>query len=345
MNLKKSIAVIGGGFYGCHIALTLNSLGFNVKLFEKNNELLSEASGNNQFRLHMGFHYPRHFETRVQSRDGFIRFNERYPLFSRAVNNNYYAVPKYDSLIDFRTYKAIMSSSGIDFIEAQTVPHFFKDIEGCIVAQERVLFVDTARNYFTKQLESILFLNHEIKSIVDKSDQIYVDGEPFDFTIDSTWGHLKELQENVYFEPTILFYCSTQNEFPAVTLVDGDLCSVYPTQNNNIYTLSSVPHTPLGNFSVAKDAKQALLNLSSHVIDEKKLLMRNQISKYIPDFDNIFRFEEPQLSIKTKLKGLHANRSCYVSLQGRSFSVMSGKIDTVFFATDKILSLLSLQNI
>src|SRR6185437_1524824 len=98
MSLR--IGIIGAGWYGCHIALSLKALGFDVSVFERNNDILSEASGNNQFRLHQGFHYPRHHATRVQSRDGFMRFIERYPRLSREVPENIYAVPKEDSLID-----------------------------------------------------------------------------------------------------------------------------------------------------------------------------------------------------------------------------------------------------
>ncbi|MBK9616669.1 MAG: hypothetical protein IPO35_14620 [Uliginosibacterium sp.] len=37
----------------------LTSFGFDVRLFDANTRPLHEASGNNQFRLHLGFHYPR----------------------------------------------------------------------------------------------------------------------------------------------------------------------------------------------------------------------------------------------------------------------------------------------
>ena len=36
---KPSVAVIGGGWYGCHVAYTLKERGFNVTLFEKENRL------------------------------------------------------------------------------------------------------------------------------------------------------------------------------------------------------------------------------------------------------------------------------------------------------------------
>ncbi|MGR7996918.1 FAD-dependent oxidoreductase [Xanthobacter sp. ZOL 2024] len=68
--LPFKIAVIGAGWYGCHIASSLASIGVEVVVFERNKRPLHEASGNNQFRLHLGFHYARHHGTRQQSRDG-----------------------------------------------------------------------------------------------------------------------------------------------------------------------------------------------------------------------------------------------------------------------------------
>ena len=60
-NLRKSICIIGGGFYGCYIAKKIKEdfSNFNVNIYEKNNDLLTEAGKNNQYRLHLGFHYPR----------------------------------------------------------------------------------------------------------------------------------------------------------------------------------------------------------------------------------------------------------------------------------------------
>lgn len=73
-------------------------------------------------------------------------------------------------------------------------------------------------------------------------------------------------------------------------------------------------------------------------IAAKRMLMEEQIVRYVPAFPQLFRYVGPQLSIKTKQVGAHDDRTCQVTRYGRIFSVMSGKIDTVFFATERILS-------
>ena len=57
------IAIIGGGWVGCHLTYKLQN-SHDVTLFEKNENLFQETSFNNQNRLHLGFHYARNSKTR-----------------------------------------------------------------------------------------------------------------------------------------------------------------------------------------------------------------------------------------------------------------------------------------
>ena len=244
------IAVIGAGWYGCHMALSLKTLGFNVTVFERGSRLLNEASGNNQFRLHLGFHYSRHHGTRIQSRNGFMRFIERYPSLSREVPENIYAVPREESLIDFPTFRLIMTSSGLDFRELRENTAGLLNVDGMVLSDERVLLTERARSYFLSHLTDCIRFNTNVSNIESLRYNVKVEGAAFDFIVDCTWGHLGGMPARVFFEPTILLYYEAEDPFPAITLVDGDLGSIYPTEDPNIYTLSSVPHTvPLQNES------------------------------------------------------------------------------------------------
>ena len=66
---SMKIRVLGGGFYGCHIALSLIRDGHIVELHEVADRLFSGASGNIPARLHCGAHYPRSKLTRDACRD------------------------------------------------------------------------------------------------------------------------------------------------------------------------------------------------------------------------------------------------------------------------------------
>ena len=73
------IAIIGGGFYGCCLALFMRSVYEKVVIFERGNALLERASAVNQARVHAGFHYPRSFVTALRSIRNVPRFIELFP--------------------------------------------------------------------------------------------------------------------------------------------------------------------------------------------------------------------------------------------------------------------------
>lgn len=337
--------IIGAGWYGCHIAASFKSLGFEVMVFDREHELLSRASGNNQFRLHQGFHYARSYRTRVQSRDGFMRFIERYPTLSEKVETNLYAVPNKDSLIDFLTYRLIMTSSGIEFREVDPSGYCLDNCSGVLLTDERVLLANKAREAFSRRLDQSLQLGHEITHIEERADKIYLNGEPFDYVIDATWGGCSKIDVPVFYEPTLLlYYRSDVVKSYALTMVDGPLCSIYPTDQKGLFTLSSVTHTPLANFPDMASARNYLANVDTQTIEAKRRLMEAQILRYYPQFKEHFEYVSPQLSIKTKIIGATDDRSCYVSKHNRRFVVMSGKIDTIFYASETILSMIEAEN-
>lgn len=338
--MSRRIAIIGGGWYGCHIASSMIALGFDVQLFEKNDSLMQEASGNNQFRLHLGFHYPRHAGTRMQSRDGFSRFVERYAALSRVVSENIYAVPKETSLIDFDTYKLIMTATGIRYHTAEKCGIELENIDGMMRADERVLLLAKSRSYFSHHLRFVTNLGAKIESVEETDRYVTVNGERFDYLVDATWGHFSKVETPTYYEPTLLLYFEGKASLPALTFVDGPLYSIYPTEVETIYTLSSVPHTPLGRFETSEEARAALSSVNNTLVSEKARAMVQQAQENVPHFLDYYRFVGPQLSIKTKPVGNSDDRSCYVGRNGRVFSVMSGKIDTIFFATERILTMI-----
>ena len=244
------VAIVGAGWYGCHIARFLKSLGYSVAVFDRRDDIMTEASGFNQNRLHQGFHYARDYETRMQSRDGFNRFLERYGHLTVDVSPNLYAVAADQSLIDFRTYKAIMASSGIEFTEvsATTCGLNLTNVSGVMDTAERAINVDLARTFFRSELQDDLVLGTSIRhsDIEYRRHGVLLNGEPFDFLIDASWSKFLPLKSSVFFEPTVLFYYECPLPSFALTLVDGPLASVYPTGQPGLYTLSSVTHTPLG---------------------------------------------------------------------------------------------------
>ena len=100
---KKRIAVVGAGFFGCTIALILSKR-FEVDLYERKPDIMNEASMCNQFRFHLGYHYPRSVKTVNEikrSNKEFIKFYGK-DIFGDTIN--YYGVVRNKSFIHYDKY-------------------------------------------------------------------------------------------------------------------------------------------------------------------------------------------------------------------------------------------------
>lgn len=70
--------IIGGGFYGCCLALSLARRLPRVLVIEREAALLTRASYVNQARVHNGYHYPRSLLTARRSAVNYPRFLEEF---------------------------------------------------------------------------------------------------------------------------------------------------------------------------------------------------------------------------------------------------------------------------
>ena len=345
-----NICIVGAGWYGCHIASSLLKQGHDVVIFEKSASTISGASKKNQNRLHLGFHYPRNHETRVQSKNGFNWFIEHYGQLCTSVDENIYAVAKKDSYIDFETFKLIMEGTKLDFteIERSEFPERGLNldvIEGAILCQEMVINNSIATKYF----DDILSRHLKLDTYVDLKNEVVVKSlkENFDYIIDCTWGTSGTLQdEEIFYEPCVYFYYKTQKEKRiAITVMDGEFCSLYPYYDD-IYTLTSVNNTPLGQFSDINDAIVKLNNVKQNraLVSEKRDRFEEEIKSFYPNFSNEFEFIGPEFSMKTKVKSSTDYRGCFVKKTDKLISIFSGKIDTLYIAEKKVLEIISREN-
>ena len=86
--LKHKIIIIGGGWYGCHSAMLLKDK-FDIILIEQKNDIFKNSSYYNQNRLHLGFHYPRNYNTRNLCNKYYSQFIEKYGFCIDNIDKNY----------------------------------------------------------------------------------------------------------------------------------------------------------------------------------------------------------------------------------------------------------------
>jgi glycine/D-amino acid oxidase-like deaminating enzyme len=104
--------VIGGGFYGCCLALYLRSISRKVLLVEASPSLMNRASRVNQARVHTGFHYPRSAITAVKSMLLHRRFLRDFP---EAVVDDFqmlYAIPRRRSKVSAKKFYRMFRDMG-----------------------------------------------------------------------------------------------------------------------------------------------------------------------------------------------------------------------------------------
>ena len=109
---SRDCVVIGGGFFGCSIALHAARAGSKVTLLEKENGLLQRASYANQARIHNGYHYPRSYLTALRSRANYSRFLNEFKDCVDSSFKHYYAVASRFSLVTAKQFEAFCRRIG-----------------------------------------------------------------------------------------------------------------------------------------------------------------------------------------------------------------------------------------
>ena len=331
------VAIIGAGWYGCHLAYAFKKKGIDVKIFEKNSKIFNEASFYNQNRLHNGFHYPRSFKTRLQSKRGFRLFNIYYPELISNMDLSLYAIAENKSIIDFQTYKSIMSSSELSFEDvSESVPIALNNIEGVIDTNEKIIDSEKSKLFFENKLEGIIIKENKIS--INEINKLKIDGYKI---IDCTWNKIFS-NKLFYYESTIIFkYLRKYQTNFGLTIMDGLFSSIYPI-DKKYATLSDVEYTPFFKTSSYTNAYKAIQKITSDKINDIRKNMENKIINYFPQFNEHFEFVEPIFSVKTKkLDNNSDDRSSYLmKLDENIYSVFSGKIDTIFDIEYQLISTL-----
>ncbi|MFQ6006145.1 MAG: FAD-dependent oxidoreductase [Woeseia sp.] len=334
------IAIIGAGWFGCHIASVLIEEGFDVTIFEKEASIFGKASGYNQYRLHMGFHYPRSYDTRKQTIIGFEKFVNTYPGFSAAIDHNIYGIVSKHSLIDFPTYKDIMRATGLPFEEVDPKNFGLDNVEGAIRCDERLIDTEGAKEHFDARLKNNLALGHPVHKLEGKSSRCLVDGIPYDFVVDCTWCAFENRAGgDLFYEPTVTLLYSSKMQNTAITLMDGAFFSLYPFKKD-LSTLTSVAQTPRGRYTHYEAARRYLEKVDFEYIRNVQELMEKEVEGFFPAFHDYFQCSGYYLAIKTKISDATDKRFCSVTKSGRIITVISGKIDSIFVAAEEVMAII-----
>lgn len=303
----KRVAIIGGGWVGCHLAMVLRDQ-MDVVLYEKNHTLISETSFINQNRLHYGYHYARNAATRRLCATTFVRFMEDYGDLVHDVDNNYYAVSEDESLLDAETISIIFGKGPHTSLD----PQVFNHTSLLLNTPEKRIDAIGASLYFQWQLEPLVK-----KETIQRSD-LHALKKDFDFVFDCTNNALLDPLPSHFFEAVAMFIYRPKTSLPfgALTYIDGSLFSIYP-YNDKCFSLSHV--------------KYGIMNGNSlDNTDGARRLIEQHVERYWPGFADSFDYLFPTLSIKAKTKDCSANRTPLMRQDENLFSFFTGKIQGIY---------------
>lgn len=321
------ICVLGGGWYGCHLAAALIKDGHEVELWELADHLFAGASGGNPARLHLGFHYPRSRLTRAMCQETHQRFMAQYGELTRTIPVNIYAIAADASLVDFGTYRQVLRGE-VEFVELERpVEVGLENVEGALLTGERHIVIDAARKYFEALIGPQIRFN--------RADDWQARADLFDWTIDCTFCALDGSSVDRY-EPCVTALVRGPTD-RAVTIMDGPFPSLYPwDENRGLCSLTSARFTPLARCETYQEAREVLDALPASEAADRAELMRTQLRYYWPQSWHRYELAEVKLTIRAMpLSGAAARLVDVVRVREpgtRTLRIRAGKIDAIMHA-------------
>lgn len=342
------VGIIGAGFFGFHIAqqIVRRYPDAQIEMFEKEAEPLVGAGTTNQCRLHMGFHYPRSGYTIYQSIMGFERFVCEYGEFLEEVSDNLYAVHN-DGLVTVDQYLAVMDSFHLNYEQVPVSSDLFRrpqDIGLVVRVPEKSIDVRRIRQNFRERLRCEVHTGvtiDEVDAVRGTLRSGSTEYGAFDYIINASYTNPNlGLPEHMHFAvkwelATLVLARTSLAPDAAVTIMDGEFVSIYPAYGG-LHTLSSVRHTPMRRYS---DHAELVADYPRRFELARAENRQQAIADDVAQHLN-FAYDPQELWVTAKTKlatDMGDSRVTEVRRNERLLSVLCGKIDAVFEASDTIL--------
>lgn len=263
MNIRSpgvDAVIIGGGYYGCEIALELKRIGFQrVIIFEREKGIMRRASYVNQARIHNGYHYPRSLSTAERSHNNFERFLFEYEDAIYFKMEKIYAIA-FGSRINANQYERFCSTVGIPCRLAPPRLSRLLDsslIEAAFLTREFAFDAQIMAESLARQLGKAgvdLRLGTEVRVDEAHDDRVAVSfsGGTIDaaYVFNCTYAELDlvgvPLRSTIKRELTEMLLIDPPRDLDGlgVTVMDGPFFSTMPFPAARLHSLSHVRYTP-----------------------------------------------------------------------------------------------------
>lgn len=346
--------IVGGGFYGCCLALYLRSISANVVVLEAGDKLLDRASRVNQARIHTGFHYPRSVLTAAKSKILYQRFTHDFP---EAVVDDFqmlYAIARRRSKVSAKRFYRMFNDIDAPISKATPSQMALFDenmIEGAFSCTEMAFDYSVLRQLMTERLdahgielrrscavETLTETPHGV--VLGLSDGCEIEAR---YTFNITYAqinqilskanlplaHLKhELAEIVLVKPPV------ELSNLGVTVMDGPFFSCMPYPADNLYSLTHVRYTPHESWIDQEGEDSPYDYFKKQRPKSRALNMIRDSQRYMPCLERT-HYEKSIYDVKTVLiKNEHDDGRPILYQRkppnSRIISILGGKIDNIY---------------
>ena len=337
--MKKKIAVIGAGFFGSVSAIMLSKY-YKVDLFEKNSQILCGASRANQFRFHLGYHYPRSKKTVDEIK---LHFKEFYNYFGKNVfgtTNNYYGIAKINSKTNFKEYLHFLKKNKLKYKQINSIGFNEKQIAGQLISYEKNLNYFKIKKIIENKLKNKninLYLKKEFKKKnINEYDKIIVACYDQNNTILKKLGCVIKKKFRYELVEKIIIKLPKKYRNKSYMVLDGNFVCLDPYLGTKFHLLSDVKNSKLeitkNKYPNFKHLNKKFLNKEiikfSKFFNFKKFIKNS--SKYLPFLDEAKYYGSFYVTRAIKKdKEKTDERLNEISLYGDKFiSIFSGKWNT-----------------
>ena len=344
------IAIIGAGFFGTTAALKL-SKHHDVDLFEKKKDILNGASKINQFRFHLGFHYPRSKKTLNEIKSSYKLFIN---FFSNKVfekTSNFYGVSNKGSKISYKSYLKILKRFNLKY---KVTNQKFDNISNLLLTNEKVLnyfkFKQIIKNKLKNSGVNIYFNTQLKKNQVNNYDKIIICTYSANNKILSNLSRVKKPKKNRYeLIEKIVIKLPRKYKKKSYVIIDGKFVCLDPYLGTNYHLLSDVKYSKIEvikkNNPIFKSQKKKYLNdkinKNLKISNFRKFIKHS--SYYLPFLKNAKYIGSMFVvrALKLNVEKTDERTGEIQQINNKFISVFSGKWNTCVYVANKLNKLLS----
>ncbi|WP_297527233.1 FAD-dependent oxidoreductase [Thiohalobacter sp.] len=359
--------IIGGGFYGCTIALYLADVyKFDrVLVVEKESDILKRASFVNQARVHTGYHYPRDFTTAFRSRANMPKFVADWQDAIKKDFRKLYAIARSGSYISSKQFAAFCEKIGAELAAPPShIKSLFNDrlIDDVFQVTEYAFDAAIIREIIREKMHRVgvaLQCQAPVEGVSIDGDGTFVvtisseDASPTSqysskrvfncaysgiSQVRSMPSSRRVARKHEITEMALIALPGSL-EGLSVTVMDGPFFSVMPFPSSGLHSLSHVRYTPHFAWVDREDVDPySLLEEYRNRSNFGKMI--RDAARFVPALRDA-RHIESLFEIKTVLMSNENNDGRPILFQQHVqapgyFEIMGGKIDNIYDVLDRI---------